>query len=194
MPHASAIWLSSDGWTVSPTARLPLRLPRRPDSRRSLSRAFSGKSEFPVIPWGDRAHAPWDTTAPVLPVTDNVWPGVAAGRRDDPTAGPTGVPWLDSNGWYIQLARARDAVAVWVLFDPPGKGDGGAGPELPAGRLRCRSGGRPLGDLPRRQLCGRAWPRRTPQRAPPGNGLRTRSPSSRSTASGSRIGRWAWSG
>ncbi len=83
---------------------------------------FNGKSEFPVIAWGDRAHAPWTSTAPVLPVTDNVWPGAAAGRRNDPTAGPTGVPWLDSNGWYIQLARARTQSAVWVLFDPPGTG------------------------------------------------------------------------
>lgn len=83
---------------------------------------FSGKSEFPVIPWGDRAHAPWDTTAPVLPVTDNVWPGVTPIRRDEPSAGPTGVPWLDSNGWYIQLARARVNSRVWVMYDPPGKG------------------------------------------------------------------------
>jgi hypothetical protein len=83
---------------------------------------FTGKSDFTVIPWGDRAHAPWNTTAPVLPITDNVWPGAAAGRRNDPTAGPTGVPWLDSNGWYIQLARARTQSPVWVLFDPPGKG------------------------------------------------------------------------
>jgi hypothetical protein len=83
---------------------------------------FDGKSDFPVIPWGDRAHAPWTSIAPVLPVTDNVWPGAAVGRRNDPTAGPTGVPWLDSNGWYIQLARARTQAAVWVLFDPPGKG------------------------------------------------------------------------
>ena len=82
---------------------------------------FSGKSEFPVIPWGDRAHAPWDTTAPVLPVTDNVWPGVQ-GRSNTVTAAPTALPWLDSNGWYIRLAKARTQAQVWVLFDPPGKG------------------------------------------------------------------------
>ena len=29
-----------------------------------------------MIPWGNRARAPWSTTAPVLPVTENVWPGV----------------------------------------------------------------------------------------------------------------------
>jgi hypothetical protein len=83
---------------------------------------FRGKSGYPVIAWGDRAHAPWDSSAPVLPVTDNVWPGAAVGRRNDTTAGPTGVPWLDSNGWYIQMARARTQSVVWVLFDPPGKG------------------------------------------------------------------------
>jgi hypothetical protein len=82
---------------------------------------FRGKSEFPVIPWGDRAHAPWDTTAPVLPVTDNVWPGVQ-GRGNTVTAAPTALPWLDSNGWYIRLAKARTQAQVWVLFDPPGKG------------------------------------------------------------------------
>lgn len=84
---------------------------------------FSGKSEFPVIPWGDRAHAPWDTTAPVLPITDSVWPGVASRRGTAVIAAPTGLPWLDSNGWHIKLARACTQAQVWVLFDPPGKGE-----------------------------------------------------------------------
>src|SRR6476661_4855132 len=35
------------------------------------------------------------------------WPGVR-GRRDGATAGPTGVPWVDSNGWRVRLARMRD--------------------------------------------------------------------------------------
>ena len=81
---------------------------------------FKGKPDPLVIAWGDRAGAPWDSAAPVLPITGNVWPGVA-GRRDGGTsAGPTGVPWLDSNGWYIQLARARARSDIWVMFDPPG--------------------------------------------------------------------------
>ena len=83
---------------------------------------FSGKSEFPVIPWGNRARAPWSTTAPVLPVTENVWPGVQ-GRSNTVTAGPTALPWLDSNGWYIRLAKARTQAQVWVLFDPPAKAE-----------------------------------------------------------------------
>jgi hypothetical protein len=83
---------------------------------------FSGKSDFPVIPWGDRAHVPWDTGAAVLPISDNLWPGVQA-RTASANAGPTALPWLDSNGWFIKLAHARTQAQVWVLFDPPGKGN-----------------------------------------------------------------------
>jgi hypothetical protein len=85
-------------------------------------KGFQGKSDFNVIPWGDRAGAPYDSTAAVLPVTGNAWPGVHGGGGGSATAGPTGVPWIDSNGWYIQLARARARCPVWVVFDPPGKG------------------------------------------------------------------------
>lgn len=85
---------------------------------------FKGKSEFPVIPWGDRSTLPWDSTAAVLPTTENVWPGVSpsAGGGGDATAGPTGLPWIDSNGWYVRLVRARVQTPVWLLFDPPGNG------------------------------------------------------------------------
>ena len=30
---------------------------------------------------------------------------------------------MDSNGWYIQLARARSGKPLWLIFDPPGKGN-----------------------------------------------------------------------
>ena len=85
---------------------------------------FKGKSDFPVIPWGDRNHVPWDTTAAVLPITNNVWPGVAArGGRDTASAGPTALPWLDSNGYFIKLAHARTDSQIWAVFDPPGAGE-----------------------------------------------------------------------
>ena len=83
---------------------------------------FAGKSDFPVISWGDRAHAPLVSTAPVMPVTDNAWPGVA-GRGAGASAGPTALPWLDSNAWYVQLARARTKAQVWIVAHPPAKNE-----------------------------------------------------------------------
>jgi hypothetical protein len=82
---------------------------------------FTGASDF-VIPWGDRDHAPWNTSAPVLPIAGNVWPGVAAGRRSA-SAGPTALPWLDTNSWFLQLAHARTDKPVWIVCDPPGAGE-----------------------------------------------------------------------
>jgi hypothetical protein len=84
---------------------------------------FKGKSEFPVIPWGDHSTLPWDSTAAVLPITENVWPGVSPSAGGaDADAGPTGLPWIDSNGWYVRMVRARVQTPVWLMFDPPGKG------------------------------------------------------------------------
>jgi hypothetical protein len=82
---------------------------------------FRGQADFPVIPWGERAKMPWDAPGPLLAATGNVWPGVTmAGFGDN--AGPTAVPWLDSNGWFVQMARARTQKPLWLMFDPPGKG------------------------------------------------------------------------
>ena len=59
-----------------------------------------------------------------LMITENVWPGIQPGRRaGEITAAPTGIPWLDSNGWFLQFARARSGgKGIWLLFDPPGRG------------------------------------------------------------------------
>jgi len=85
---------------------------------------FKGKSEFPVIASSDRSAAAYDSPGPLIAVTGNVWPGVApSAARNDPNAGPTGLPWLDSNSWFIQMARARLRVPLWLAFDPPGKGE-----------------------------------------------------------------------
>jgi hypothetical protein len=50
------------------------------------------------------------------------WPGVRlaeAGRPDASGAGPTGVPWVDSNGWKIRLAAARQpGTEVWIEAVP----------------------------------------------------------------------------
>ena len=63
-----------------------------------------------------------DTPPDDVAVIDGTWPGMRisqARRRDDAEAGPTGAPWIDSNGWAVQLARARASKPVWVAFDPP---------------------------------------------------------------------------
>ena len=51
------------------------------------------------------------------------WPGVrAAAGSGGEGAGPTGVPWVDSNGWAVRLAAAlHPESSVWV--DGPPKGD-----------------------------------------------------------------------
>ena len=50
------------------------------------------------------------------------WPRVRMGARDGASAGPTGVPWVDSNGWLIRLAAARRPdTRIWVEADPPEK-------------------------------------------------------------------------
>jgi len=51
------------------------------------------------------------------------WPGVrmSRGGRGEATGGPTGVPWVDSNGWAVRLEAARrPESAIWVDAPPSG--------------------------------------------------------------------------
>jgi len=53
-------------------------------------------------------------------VMDGLWPGVQA-LEAKASAGPTGNPWVDSNGWKIRLESARRPGArVWVDASPTG--------------------------------------------------------------------------
>ena len=86
-------------------------------------RGFQDSADLPVIAWSEREDVPWDSPRGAVAVTGNVWPGVNISQGGgDAGAGPTSLPWLDSNGWYIQLVRARLRAPLWVIFDPPGKG------------------------------------------------------------------------
>jgi hypothetical protein len=51
------------------------------------------------------------------------WAGVRMSQAGDgASAGPTGVAWVNSNGWAIRLAAAlHPADAIWVLASPPEK-------------------------------------------------------------------------
>lgn len=104
-----------------------------------MSRLLSGSAVDCIVLPGSAAHmeAPareagfhtivtsesgFEAPAGVSIVQDGVWPKIARSKGDpDATdAGPTGLPWIDSNGWRIQLATARSTGKTpWVRFDPP---------------------------------------------------------------------------
>lgn len=56
---------------------------------------------------------------------DATWPGMKLGPNGgaDALTGPTSAPWLDSNAWYVRLARTLLAPkALWLAFEPPALG------------------------------------------------------------------------
>ena len=78
-----------------------------------------------VIRRSPHARPPAAPDPLALAFTDCVWPSISLGLRgsgDRVSAGPTGVPWVDSNGWFILLARALAPVKpVWIVAEPPEK-------------------------------------------------------------------------
>jgi hypothetical protein len=68
--------------------------------------------------------------ADFLGVVSTVWPGGSPSLPSgaDAASGPTGPPWLDSNAWYVRLARSLvDPKVLWLGFDPPDLGQPVAG-------------------------------------------------------------------
>ena len=111
-------------------------------------RGFRGGADIPVIAWSEREDVPWDSPAPAVAIAGNVWPGVNMSQGGSAAdAGPTSLPGLDSNGWFIQLARARLRSPLWVAFDPPGRGESFLRTELCKCDRGFRSGRRALDDL-----------------------------------------------
>jgi hypothetical protein len=57
-----------------------------------------------------------------IAVIDGEWPGIklsASGDVDTASAGPTGNPWIDSNGWKIRLTAAlHPERKVWIAANP----------------------------------------------------------------------------
>ena len=57
---------------------------------------------------------------PGVTVIQGEWPGIRAGQGRNAAAGPTGVPWVDSNGWRIRLSREREpGKPVWIETEVP---------------------------------------------------------------------------
>jgi hypothetical protein len=77
---------------------------------------------LPVIQEFPRDKVAWETTSPIFSVTDNVWPGVGleAMKEDTVMAGPTGAPWVRTNGWFSLLGHElAPGKTLWLDFDPP---------------------------------------------------------------------------
>ena len=53
-------------------------------------------------------------------LVEGVWPSVRGRSGDRAESGPTGKPWVDSNGWKIRLLRDRQPqAATWLSYEPP---------------------------------------------------------------------------
>jgi hypothetical protein len=116
----------------------------------AAAHGFGGNAGIPVLPWAERSHLPWDSKAPALVAAGNAWPGVQAQQGGASEAGPTGKPWVESNAWFVELARLRAPAALWLMFDPPAAN--GAAPTKLRRRGHGYGGqGRPLGPFLRRQ-------------------------------------------
>jgi hypothetical protein len=65
-----------------------------------------------------------DVASSAVLLPDPVWPSVKMARRGEGAdSGPTGAPWVDANGWSIQLARALNPDRpLWVDVGPPKEG------------------------------------------------------------------------
>jgi hypothetical protein len=94
-----------------------------------LSAVASGKftpaDGVKVICWTKSSGFPRRSGHVALAFTDCAWPGTklsasARGGNEAVVAGPTGVPWVDTNGWFIRMVRTLvPDKPVWVLADPP---------------------------------------------------------------------------
>jgi hypothetical protein len=77
---------------------------------------------LPVIEWAERDQINWNASSTTVALTDCVWPGIRsnAGRNGTAAvAGPTGIPWLDSNAWLSQWARQGcESKNLWLAFEP----------------------------------------------------------------------------
>jgi len=75
-----------------------------------------------AVPVTPRSRPDWSSASPILAVSEAVWPGVAMDSGSGVGAGPTGVPWVDSNGWFVRLATVRaPGKSIWLACDPPEK-------------------------------------------------------------------------
>ncbi len=82
--------------------------------------------DLPVLAQFPNDHINWDVTTPTFSATGNIWPKANLKTMDEgmdgdtATAGPTGNPWVDSNGWLPLLAsQLVPEKVLWLDIDPP---------------------------------------------------------------------------
>ena len=87
-----------------------------------LEEASAQSSGLPAILQFPRDKVAWETASTIFSARENVWPGVNLGTMEGDTAiaGPTGIPWVNSNGWFTLLAgELASGKTLWLDFDPP---------------------------------------------------------------------------
>ncbi len=83
----------------------------------------SGQSfDLPAILQFPRDKVAWETASTIFSSRENVWPGLGLEtmKGDTAIAGPTGIPWVNSNAWFSLLAgELAPGKTLWLDFDPP---------------------------------------------------------------------------
>jgi len=71
----------------------------------------------PVIPWNKAAQVRSSASVPVVGISDGVFPGLPQAASQ--AGGPTNLPWVDSNGAPLLIARSlAPDKTVWIGFAP----------------------------------------------------------------------------
>ena len=77
-----------------------------------------GSGGIAVIPWNKSDQGRWTTNSPILGISDGLWPGIPQDRGV--VSAPTNLPWVDSNGAVLLIARAlAPDKDIWIDFDAP---------------------------------------------------------------------------
>jgi hypothetical protein len=87
-----------------------------------LEEASGQPSDFPAILEFPRDKVTWETASTIFSASENVWPGVNLETMEGDTAiaGPTGIPWVNSNAWFSLLAgELAPGKTLWLDFAPP---------------------------------------------------------------------------
>ena len=87
-----------------------------------LTEPLTHSFDFPVILSFPRDKVAWESATQIFSSTGHEWPGLKLDtmKGDTAIAGPTGVPWVNSNAWFSLLSdELAPGKTRWLDFDPP---------------------------------------------------------------------------